>query len=191
MDKIVLVWCAQSGKNLGALKGHTQPVTCLCWQPLHVAEGDSFPLLATSSKDAAVRIWAALMQSAIIKLCAWNCQTCKLFWCVCISHRTLLWEMVSYQLVSPTFGFPRTHLSAHAYAASPLTRSQWCKYVGPVNDPTSEVWFTALAGTAWLRYGTQRMEPCWFLDLKVGEVGSLSVSYSAIEGWEEMCLCSS
>jgi len=57
MDKIVLVWCAQSGKNLGALKGHTQPVTCLCWQPLHVAEGDSFPLLATSSKDAAVRIW--------------------------------------------------------------------------------------------------------------------------------------
>ena len=58
MDKIVLVWCAQSGKNLGALRGHTQPVTCLCWQPLHVAEGDSFPLLATSSKDAAVRIWA-------------------------------------------------------------------------------------------------------------------------------------
>ena len=57
MDKIVLVWCAQSGKNLGALRGHTQPVTCLCWQPLHVAEGDSFPLLATSSKDAAVRIW--------------------------------------------------------------------------------------------------------------------------------------
>lgn len=59
MDKIVLVWCAQSGKNLGALRGHTQPVTCLCWQPLHVTEGDSFPFLATSSKDAAVRIWAA------------------------------------------------------------------------------------------------------------------------------------
>ena len=77
MDKIVLVWCAQSGKNLGALKGHTQPVTCLCWQPLHVAEGDSFPLLATSSKDAAVRIWAALMQFATIKFSGMSC--CKLF----------------------------------------------------------------------------------------------------------------
>ena len=130
MDKIVLVWCAQSGKNLGALKGHTQPVTCLCWQPLHVAEGDSFPLLATSSKDAAVRIWAALMQSAIIKLCAWNCQTCKLFWCVCISHRTLLWEMVSYQLVSPTFWISKdtsvgTCLRSLTSHSQPVMQIRW------------------------------------------------------------------
>ncbi|CAE7549592.1 NLE1 [Symbiodinium pilosum] len=70
MDKIVLVWCAQSGKNLAALKlgvisliernaedlkGHTQPVTGACWQPLHVAE--NFPWLATSSKDTTVRLW--------------------------------------------------------------------------------------------------------------------------------------
>ena len=63
MDKVVLIWCAESGKSLGALKGHTQPVTCLCWQPLHVAE--AFPLLATSSKDAAIRIWESLQKSFI------------------------------------------------------------------------------------------------------------------------------
>lgn len=123
MDKIVLVWCAQSGKNLGALKGHTQPVTCLCWQPLHVAEGDSFPLLATSSKDAAVRIWAALMRFAIIKFSGMSC--CKLFVLLHLPPHTFVRQMVSYQIGFPNlFGFPRTHLSAHAYAASPLTRSQ-------------------------------------------------------------------
>lgn len=112
MDKIVLVWCAQSGKNLGALKGHTQPVTCLCWQPLHVAEGDSFPLLATSSKDAAVRIWAALMQFAIIKFSGMPC--CRPFLCFCISHHTLGWDRWYHiRLVSLTFLDFQGHICRH------------------------------------------------------------------------------
>lgn len=57
MDKIVMLWCGQSGKLLGALKGHTQAVTCACWQPLHVVPEGAFPQLATASKDAAVRLW--------------------------------------------------------------------------------------------------------------------------------------
>lgn len=44
-----------AGKQLSSLKGHTQPVTCMCWQPLHVA--GVFPQLATASKDASVRLW--------------------------------------------------------------------------------------------------------------------------------------
>mmetsp|Transcript_22958 Transcript_22958/g.42198 ORF Transcript_22958/g.42198 Transcript_22958/m.42198 type:complete len:513 (-) Transcript_22958:20-1558(-) len=55
MDKIVLVWDGASGKLVAALKGHGQPVTCVCWQPLHCAA--DFPFLASASKDATVRVW--------------------------------------------------------------------------------------------------------------------------------------
>eukprot|EP00928_Gymnodinium_smaydae_P013631 TRINITY_DN14961_c0_g1_i1.p1 TRINITY_DN14961_c0_g1~~TRINITY_DN14961_c0_g1_i1.p1 ORF type:complete len:522 (-),score=95.94 TRINITY_DN14961_c0_g1_i1:182-1696(-) len=55
MDKAVMVWDGQTGKQLCNLKGHTQPVTCACWQPLHVTSG--FPHLATASKDCSVRLW--------------------------------------------------------------------------------------------------------------------------------------
>lgn len=63
LDKLVLLWDPDGGKGLptNVLKGHTQPVTTLAWQPLHlagsVANPDAPPKLASASKDNCVRIW--------------------------------------------------------------------------------------------------------------------------------------
>jgi len=61
MDHWVIVWNS-SGKNIKTLRGHTQPVTCLAWQPLHCAENR--PFLASASKDNSIRVWDSA---------TWNC----------------------------------------------------------------------------------------------------------------------
>eukprot|EP00919_Chromeraceae_sp_WS-2016_P045918 GHVR01109184.1.p1 GENE.GHVR01109184.1~~GHVR01109184.1.p1 ORF type:complete len:273 (+),score=101.46 GHVR01109184.1:87-905(+) len=39
MDKEVRVWCATTGASVcNPLKGHITPVTCMSWQPLHLAD---------------------------------------------------------------------------------------------------------------------------------------------------------
>lgn len=58
MDTVVLLW-GPNGKTRGALRGHTKPVTCACWQPLHCTEEGKLPWLATASKDNTVRLWDA------------------------------------------------------------------------------------------------------------------------------------
>lgn len=56
-DNSVRLWDAKTGKALGsALKGHTKWITSLSWEPYHLQE-QGRPRLASSSKDATVRIW--------------------------------------------------------------------------------------------------------------------------------------
>jgi ribosome assembly protein 4 len=56
-DNTVRIWEAKTGKPLGnALKGHTKFIRSLSWEPYHLEERGR-PRLASSSKDATVRVW--------------------------------------------------------------------------------------------------------------------------------------
>jgi ribosome assembly protein 4 len=59
-DCTVRLWEAKTGKPLGgALKAHTRFVRSLAWEPYHL-EQRGRPRLASSSKDATVRVWDAV-----------------------------------------------------------------------------------------------------------------------------------
>lgn len=57
MDNTVRLWNPQNGESLGQpLTGHTKWITSLAWEPYHLQE-PGLPRLASSSKDATVRVW--------------------------------------------------------------------------------------------------------------------------------------
>ncbi|ORY11224.1 F-box/WD repeat-containing protein pof1 [Clohesyomyces aquaticus] len=59
-DNQVRIWDPKTGKQLGgALTGHTNFITSLCWEPYHLQESNR-PRVASSSKDGTVRIWDAI-----------------------------------------------------------------------------------------------------------------------------------
>jgi ribosome assembly protein 4 len=67
-DKTVRLWEAKTGKPFGgALKGHTQFIRSLAWEPYHLQE-QGRPRVASASKDATVRIWDAVSKHADIVL---------------------------------------------------------------------------------------------------------------------------
>jgi len=53
----VMIWDPLTGKSRGKpLTGHKQWITCLAWEPLHLAKGIS-RRVASASKDGDVRVW--------------------------------------------------------------------------------------------------------------------------------------
>ena len=57
MDNTVRIWSVKTGEPLGApLKGHTNRITSLAWEPYHL-QTPGRPRLASASKDATVRVW--------------------------------------------------------------------------------------------------------------------------------------
>lgn len=67
MDNTLRLWDANAGTALGdAMKSHTKWITSMVWEPLHLASGQS--RLASSSKDATVRIWDTSLRRVIIAL---------------------------------------------------------------------------------------------------------------------------
>jgi ribosome assembly protein 4 len=62
MDNTVRLWDVKTGKALGnALKGHTKWITSLSWEPFHLQK-EGVLRVASSSKDATVRIWDATLR---------------------------------------------------------------------------------------------------------------------------------
>ena len=60
MDNTVRLWDPRTGEAIGPpLKGHTKWVTAIAWEPYHL-QTPGRPRLASSSKDATVRIWDAV-----------------------------------------------------------------------------------------------------------------------------------
>ncbi|KAJ3191243.1 hypothetical protein HK101_007935 [Irineochytrium annulatum] len=67
MDKTIRLWDAKTGKALGdGLKGHTQPVTSISWEPYH--RNKNCNKFATASKDCTVKIWDAVNRRCIMTL---------------------------------------------------------------------------------------------------------------------------
>jgi ribosome assembly protein 4 len=67
-DRMVRVWESKTGKPLGGpLKGHTAFIRSLCWEPYHLQQ-EGRPRVASSSKDATVRIWDVISKHADIVL---------------------------------------------------------------------------------------------------------------------------
>lgn len=63
MDNSVRLWDAKTGQQVGkAMTGHSKWVTALAWEPFHV-QRQGEPRLASSSKDATVRVYAANNQT--------------------------------------------------------------------------------------------------------------------------------
>ena len=57
MDQTVRLWNPKTGESLGApLKGHSKWITSLAWEPYHL-QTPGRPRIASSSKDATVRVW--------------------------------------------------------------------------------------------------------------------------------------
>ncbi|KAL9124374.1 MAG: hypothetical protein Q9217_006293 [Psora testacea] len=57
MDNSIRLWNPKTGEPLGPpLKGHTKWTTALAWEPYHL-QAPGRPRLASSSKDATIRIW--------------------------------------------------------------------------------------------------------------------------------------
>ena len=62
MDNEVRLWDPKTGKAIGeSLKGHSKWVTSLAWEPFHL-QTPGRPRLASSSKDATVRIWDTVLK---------------------------------------------------------------------------------------------------------------------------------
>ncbi|XP_067032420.1 notchless protein homolog 1-like isoform X1 [Acropora muricata] len=56
----IRLWNPTTGKQIGQVfKGHLQWITCLSWQPLH--SNPDCRLLASSSKDATIKIWDVVL----------------------------------------------------------------------------------------------------------------------------------
>jgi ribosome assembly protein 4 len=59
-DNTVRLWEAKTGDSLGGpLKGHSAFIRSLAWEPFHLQQTGR-PRLASSSKDATVRVWDAI-----------------------------------------------------------------------------------------------------------------------------------
>lgn len=57
-DKTVRLWNPKTGEQIGApYRGHTDRITGLCWEPLHLVANDKSPRLASCSKDGTIRVW--------------------------------------------------------------------------------------------------------------------------------------
>mmetsp|Transcript_26053 Transcript_26053/g.18510 ORF Transcript_26053/g.18510 Transcript_26053/m.18510 type:complete len:90 (+) Transcript_26053:571-840(+) len=79
MDKHVLLWDVDSGEKLGKpLKGHTQFVTSMSWEPMISQTDDR--RLATSSKDKTVRIWSTKSFQQMLSLGSHTASVTKVLW---------------------------------------------------------------------------------------------------------------
>lgn len=80
MDKVIFLWNSNNGERIGrALKGHTNFVTSIAWQPMIAQEGNN-RLLASSSKDMMVRIWEANSQTCLKILTGHTASVTKVLW---------------------------------------------------------------------------------------------------------------
>ncbi|KAJ4344571.1 ribosome assembly [Didymosphaeria variabile] len=59
-DNELRIWDPETGKQIGGpLKGHTNFITSLTWEPYHLQQ-EGRPRVASSSKDGTVRVWDAI-----------------------------------------------------------------------------------------------------------------------------------
>eukprot|EP00923_Selenidium_pygospionis_P036436 GHVN01063932.1.p1 GENE.GHVN01063932.1~~GHVN01063932.1.p1 ORF type:complete len:553 (+),score=75.85 GHVN01063932.1:186-1844(+) len=66
------------------LTGHTKPITCICWQPLHLtAENELHPWLISGSQDCSCRVWDVMRGVALRVLSAHTRPITQVRWSGC------------------------------------------------------------------------------------------------------------
>jgi len=75
-DNTVRIWNASTGQEIGnPLKGHTQYITSLSWEPMHIRAEPKY--LASSSRDGTVKIWNILNQTVEVSLSGHSAEITK------------------------------------------------------------------------------------------------------------------
>ena len=81
MDNTIRLWDPKTGKQIGNhLKGHNKWITSLSWEPLHSRATPKY--LASSSKDATVKIWNVLNQTLEASLTSHTSSVTKVFFSI-------------------------------------------------------------------------------------------------------------
>eukprot|EP00916_Digyalum_oweni_P013739 GHVL01022544.1.p1 GENE.GHVL01022544.1~~GHVL01022544.1.p1 ORF type:complete len:505 (-),score=59.30 GHVL01022544.1:1344-2858(-) len=79
MDKNICVWDPNNGRLLHKLTGHSQAITCIVFQPMHLAT-NGVCLLASGAKDCSIRVWNPVMGQRLYTLTSHTHPVTKLCW---------------------------------------------------------------------------------------------------------------
>ncbi|KAI4200953.1 MAG: hypothetical protein LQ346_002279 [Caloplaca aetnensis] len=147
MDNTVRLWDPKTGLHLGQpLKGHTKWVTSLAWEPYHLRQ-NSTSRLASSSKDATVRVWDTVSKRIDLVLSGHKSSVSCVRWggtgtIYTSSHdKTIkLWDSTKGTLIST--------LSSHAHWVNHLALSTDLVLRTAYHDHTGHVPSTDEAKTA-------------------------------------------
>ncbi|KAI4195204.1 MAG: hypothetical protein LQ350_007326 [Teloschistes chrysophthalmus] len=137
MDNTVRLWDPKTGQCLGQpLTGHTKWVNSLAWEPYHLRKETTAIRLASSSKDATVRIWDTVSKRIDLVLSGHKSSVSCVRWggtgtIYTASHdKTIkLWDSTKGTLIST--------LSAHAHWVNHLALSTELVLRTAYHDPTS------------------------------------------------------
>ncbi|KAI4103320.1 MAG: hypothetical protein L6R37_003881 [Teloschistes peruensis] len=136
MDNTVRLWDPKTGQCLGQpLTGHTKWVNSLAWEPYHLRKEKTSIRLASSSKDATVRIWDTVSKRIDLVLSGHKSSVSCVRWggtgtIYTASHdKTIkLWDSTKGTLIST--------LSAHAHWVNHLALSTELVLRTAYHDPT-------------------------------------------------------
>lgn len=147
MDNTVRLWDPKTGLPLGQpLKGHTKWVNSLAWEPYHLRQ-NSTSRLASSSKDATVRVWDTVSKRIDLVLSGHKSSVSCVRWggtgtIYTASHdKTIkLWDSTKGTLIST--------LSSHAHWVNHLALSTDLVLRTAYHDHTGHIPSTDAAKTA-------------------------------------------
>ncbi|KAI8922298.1 WD40-repeat-containing domain protein [Powellomyces hirtus] len=79
MDNTVRLWDPKTGKPLGdALRAHSQVITSIAWEPMHLNENCN--RFASASRDGTIRIWDATLRKVILTLAGHTAPVMSVKW---------------------------------------------------------------------------------------------------------------
>ncbi|KAL9022558.1 MAG: hypothetical protein Q9185_000268 [Variospora sp. 1 TL-2023] len=167
MDNTVRLWDPKTGQPLGQqpLKGHTKWVNSLAWEPYHLRQSPTSSRLASSSKDATVRVWDTVSKRTDLVLSGHKSSVSCVRWggtgtIYTASHdKTIkLWDSTQGTLIST--------LAAHAHWVNHLALSTDLVLRTAYHDHTAAVPSTDAEKTAKAR---QRYEAAATINGRVSE----------------------
>lgn len=93
MDSTLRVWDPEKGgEAIGIMKAHTQPITALCFEPMHLNMNCN--RMASASKDGTVRVWDVILRKVLFTLAQHTAPVMCLRWSGGIIFQLI--QMVSY-----------------------------------------------------------------------------------------------
>ncbi|KAI9013067.1 WD40-repeat-containing domain protein [Gaertneriomyces semiglobifer] len=79
MDTTIRLWDPKTGKAIGdALRAHTQVITSIAWEPMHLNEECN--RFASASRDGTIRIWNATRRQVLLTLAGHTAPVMSIKW---------------------------------------------------------------------------------------------------------------